>query len=79
MKRRYAVGTCILALATAVGAWAQGSATANLRGTIKDPNGGVIANATVTVRDDARNVDDPAVHLVHKDGMSHRRARLVDR
>ncbi len=57
MKKRYVVGTCILALATAVGAWAQGSATANLQGTIKDPNGGVIANATVAVRDDARNVE----------------------
>jgi hypothetical protein len=37
-----------------VGAMAQGVATADLHGTVKDPNGAVVSNATVTVRDEAR-------------------------
>src|SRR5882672_12462389 len=36
---------------------AQTAATADLRGTVKDPNGAVIQNATVNVRDEARNFE----------------------
>jgi outer membrane receptor protein involved in Fe transport len=36
------------------GAMAQSVATADLRGTVKDPNGAVVSNATVTVRDESR-------------------------
>ncbi|MCU1285027.1 MAG: hypothetical protein JWO13_1377 [Acidobacteriales bacterium] len=43
----------LLLLASAV---AQNVATADLRGTVKDPNGAVVTNATVTVRDDAKNI-----------------------
>ena len=34
------------------GAMAQSVATADLHGTVKDPNGAVVNNATVTVRDE---------------------------
>jgi outer membrane receptor protein involved in Fe transport len=57
MKMKFIMWTCILALAAAAGAWAQGSATANLEGTIRDAHEGVIASATVTVRDDARGIE----------------------
>jgi hypothetical protein len=40
--------------------FAQTAATADLRGTVKDPNGAVIQNATVTVRDQARNFERSA-------------------
>ncbi|MDP9262932.1 MAG: TonB-dependent receptor [Acidobacteriota bacterium] len=36
------------------GAMAQSVATADLHGTVKDPNGAVVSNATVTVRDESR-------------------------
>src|SRR5215467_13046370 len=39
---------------------AQTAATADLHGTIKDPNGAVIQGATVTVRDESRNVERSA-------------------
>lgn len=45
---------CLVALASAV-ALAQSVATAELHVTVKDPSGGLVTNATVTVRDDARN------------------------
>jgi hypothetical protein len=35
---------------------AQGAATADLRGTVKDPNGAVVPNATITLRDEAKNI-----------------------
>ncbi len=41
----------------AASAIAQTAATADLRGTVKDPNGAVIQGATVTVRDEARNFE----------------------
>ncbi|HUS18842.1 MAG TPA: TonB-dependent receptor [Terriglobales bacterium] len=36
---------------------AQNAATADLRGTVKDPNGAVVSNATVTIRDESRNFE----------------------
>jgi hypothetical protein len=53
--QRFAQMLLILALATS--AVAQTAATADLRGTVKDPNGAVVQNATVTVRDAARNFE----------------------
>jgi hypothetical protein len=41
----------------ATSAIGQTAATADLRGTVKDPNGAVIQGATVTVRDEARNLE----------------------
>ena len=38
-------------------ALAQNVATADLRGTIKDPNGALVTNATVTMHDEAKNID----------------------
>ncbi|MEO6119807.1 MAG: carboxypeptidase-like regulatory domain-containing protein, partial [Terriglobales bacterium] len=35
----------------------QSAATADLRGTVTDPNGAVVSNATVTMRDESRNFD----------------------
>src|SRR5215475_15153692 len=52
---------CVLiALALTASAAAQTAATADLHGTVKDPNGAVIQNATVTVRDEARNFERSA-------------------
>jgi hypothetical protein len=58
MKRiqRLAILSLVLLLTTA-GAFAQTAATADLRGTVKDPNGAVITNATVTLRDDAKGIE----------------------
>ncbi|HEX7288849.1 MAG TPA: TonB-dependent receptor [Candidatus Angelobacter sp.] len=50
----------LLLLLTTAAAFAQTAATAELRGTVKDPNGAVIANATVTIRDEARNTERTA-------------------
>ncbi|HEU4414904.1 MAG TPA: TonB-dependent receptor [Candidatus Angelobacter sp.] len=44
----------------AVSAVGQTAATADLRGTVKDPNGAVIQGATVTVKDEARNFERSA-------------------
>ena len=41
-------------VALVAGAMAQSVATADLRGTVKDPNGAVVSNATVTARDESR-------------------------
>jgi Carboxypeptidase regulatory-like domain/TonB dependent receptor len=41
----------------AASAIAQTAATADLRGTVQDPNGAVIQNATISVRDGARNFE----------------------
>src|SRR5437879_816856 len=43
-----------------VSAAAQNVSTADLRGTVKDPNGAVVTNATVTMRDDAKNISRTA-------------------
>jgi Carboxypeptidase regulatory-like domain/TonB dependent receptor-like, beta-barrel len=46
-----------LALFLSASAMAQTAATADLHGTVKDPNGAMISGATVTVRDQARNFE----------------------
>ena len=52
---------CVLfVIILAASAIAQTAATADLRGTVKDPNGAVIQNATITVRDEARNFERSA-------------------
>src|SRR5690349_21674366 len=45
-----------LAMFTA-SAWAQSSAAAELHVTVKDPNGAVVKNATITVTNQARNLE----------------------
>ena len=40
-----------------VGCWAQSAATAELHVSVKDPKGAVIKDATVSVRNDAKNID----------------------
>jgi hypothetical protein len=50
----------LFAIILAASAIAQTAATADLRGTVKDPNGAVIQNATITVRDEARNLERSA-------------------
>jgi hypothetical protein len=47
----------LFVLISAASAFAQTAATADLRGTVKDPNGAVIQNATITLRDEARNFE----------------------
>jgi hypothetical protein len=47
--------TLVVVLVTS--AVAQNVATADLRGTVTDPSGGVVPNATVTARDEARNYE----------------------
>jgi carboxypeptidase family protein/TonB-dependent receptor-like protein len=46
---------CVVIMAAS--AIAQTAATADLRGTVQDPNGAVIQSATISVRDDARNFE----------------------
>src|SRR5262245_5065288 len=46
---------CVVIVAAS--AIAQTAATADLRGTVQDPNGAVIQSATISVRDDARNFE----------------------
>jgi outer membrane receptor protein involved in Fe transport len=53
--QRFAFVLFILVLTTL--GEAQTAATADLRGTVRDPNGAVIQNATITVRDEARNLE----------------------
>lgn len=50
---------CVITLMAmcCVSALGQGSATADLRGTVKDPGGAVISNATVTAKDEARGTE----------------------
>src|SRR5689334_12351012 len=50
----------LFVLFLALSASAQTAATADLHGTVKDPNGAVIQGATVTVRDAARNFERSA-------------------
>src|SRR5437899_7395621 len=47
----------LFAIILAASAIAQTAATADLRGTVKDPSGAIIQNATITVRDEARNFE----------------------
>ena len=49
--------SALLLLLFATGAFAQTAATAELRGTVKDPNGAVVQGATVTIRDDAKSIE----------------------
>jgi hypothetical protein len=51
------IARVLFVLALATSAVAQTAATADLRGTVKDPKGAVVQNATVTVRDEARNFE----------------------
>ncbi|MCI0356540.1 MAG: carboxypeptidase-like regulatory domain-containing protein, partial [Acidobacteria bacterium] len=54
---------CVIFVVTVVAgnALAQGVATADLRGTITDPQGAVVSAATVTIRDRSRNIQRSAV------------------
>src|SRR5215813_362766 len=53
----FALFVFFLTVSSAIG---QTAATADLRGTVKDPNGAVIPGATVTVKDEARNFERSA-------------------
>ena len=57
--RRLLSSCLLLSLMTLVAAdaWAQAAATAELHVTVKDPNGAVVRNATVAVRNLARNIE----------------------
>jgi Carboxypeptidase regulatory-like domain/TonB dependent receptor-like, beta-barrel len=57
MKIIQRLAYALFALFLTAAAAAQTAATADLRGTVKDPNGAVISGATVTVRDEARNFE----------------------
>ncbi len=58
MKRVFAAVVCVCVVGILVtGAAAQSVATADLRGTVSDPNSAVISGATVTLRDAARNFE----------------------
>src|SRR5512136_2959633 len=61
MKTIQRIVFLMLVCVLAVSAIAQTSATAELRGTVKDPNGAVIQGATVIARDDAKNVERSTV------------------
>ncbi len=54
---------CLLAsvvLVFASLAYGQGVATGDLHVTVKDPQGNLVTNATVTVRDEAKGIERPA-------------------
>jgi hypothetical protein len=57
MKSIQRVASALFVLILAGSAFSQTAATADLRGTVKDPNGAVVQNATITVRDEARNFE----------------------
>ncbi|HEY2116794.1 MAG TPA: TonB-dependent receptor [Candidatus Angelobacter sp.] len=57
MKIFQRVASALFVLILAGSAFSQTAATADLRGTVKDPHGAVIQNATITVRDEARNFE----------------------
>lgn len=61
MKTIQRIVFLMLVCVLAASAFAQTSATAELRGTIKDPNGAVIQGAAVVARDDAKNVERSTV------------------
>src|SRR5438034_5944594 len=54
MKTRQLVSLASLMLLLTTLAFSQGAATGDLHVTVKDPKGGVVTNATVTARDEAR-------------------------
>ncbi len=56
LAKRFACLIFVLILVAGT-ALAQGVATADLRGTVTDPQGAVVANATVTIRDKSRNFE----------------------
>src|SRR6476469_3618598 len=60
MKIIQQVACALFVLILAASAFSQTAATADLRGTVKDPNGAVIQNATIPVSDDARNFERSA-------------------
>src|SRR5262249_15200825 len=60
MKIIQRASLALLVFCVAVSAMAQTAATADLHGTVKDPNGAVIQGATATVRDEARNFERSA-------------------
>ncbi len=49
-----------LVLAVASLVYGQGVATGDLHVTVKDPQGNLVTNATVTVRDEAKGIERPA-------------------
>src|SRR4051812_31439653 len=58
MKRTARLACFVLGmLMLVVSAMAQNTSTADLHGTVKDPNGAVVPNATITMRDDAHNIE----------------------
>ena len=57
MKIFQRVACALFALILSGSGFSQTAATADLRGTVKDPNGAVVQNATITVRDAARNFE----------------------
>src|SRR5690349_16874674 len=57
MKVVQQVACALFALILVGSAFSQTAATADLHGTVKDPNGAVVQNATITVRDEARNFE----------------------
>ena len=63
--QRLALLLSVLIMAAA--SFAQTSATAELRGTVKDPNGAVIQGASVSLRDDAKNIGRTAVSNANGD------------
>ncbi|MCU1310001.1 MAG: hypothetical protein JWO20_1126 [Candidatus Angelobacter sp.] len=58
MKRIVNLACAILAMLMLVmSAMAQNTSSADLHGTVKDPSGAAVPNATITVRDDSRNIE----------------------
>jgi hypothetical protein len=57
MKRHIRFACLTLLLLLTAGAFAQSTATADLRGTVRDPNGAAVAGANLTLRDDSRNFE----------------------
>ena len=60
MKKSVAVAGLLMVLFFSGAALAQSISSAQLSGTVKDPKGAVVANATITVRDASRNFERAA-------------------
>src|SRR5262249_21020839 len=60
MNKVQQLGVLMFVLVMAACSLAQTAATSDLRGTVKDPAGAVISGATVTIRDEAKNVERSA-------------------
>ena len=67
MNKIQRLALLLLTLVMAAASFAQTSATAELRGTVKDPNGAVIQGASVSLRDDAKNIQRTAVSNANGD------------